>query len=153
MNGPQHGPTCETLYVHCTYHCMGTPIRVDIGNHCEGHVTAKGLVKCSPWRSCYFHKELQILLILYVDDFKLSGPADKLAEGWKLLQEPSDNCPKGIEIDPPTGVGRYILDANIGSQLKRLRCMGNCLRYSTRLLPRFRNKPPSQTRVVRRTRG
>eukprot|EP00959_Pyramimonas_sp_CCMP1952_P078716 1645537-Pyramimonas_sp.AAC.1 len=50
--------------------------------HCEGHVAAKGFVKCSPWRSCYFHKELQMSLIIYVDDFKLSGPADKLAQGW-----------------------------------------------------------------------
>eukprot|EP00959_Pyramimonas_sp_CCMP1952_P121638 2543424-Pyramimonas_sp.AAC.1 len=54
--------------------------------HCEGHVTAKGFVTCSPWRSCYFHKELQIPLIMYVDDCKLSGPADKVAQGWKLLQ-------------------------------------------------------------------
>eukprot|EP00959_Pyramimonas_sp_CCMP1952_P310912 6506669-Pyramimonas_sp.AAC.1 len=45
---------------------------------------------------------------MYVDDFKLSGPADKLAQGWKLLPEPSDNCPKGIAIDPPTAVGRYL---------------------------------------------
>eukprot|EP00959_Pyramimonas_sp_CCMP1952_P320250 6701913-Pyramimonas_sp.AAC.1 len=76
--------------------------------HCEGHVTAEGCVKCSPWRSCYFHKELKIFLIIYVVDFKLLGPADKLATGWKLLQEPSENCPKGIERDPPTAVGRYL---------------------------------------------
>eukprot|EP00959_Pyramimonas_sp_CCMP1952_P233862 4886999-Pyramimonas_sp.AAC.1 len=49
-----------------------------------------------------------MFLIIYVDDFKLSGPADKLAQGWKLLQEPSKNCPKGMEIDPPTAVGRYL---------------------------------------------
>eukprot|EP00959_Pyramimonas_sp_CCMP1952_P307282 6431763-Pyramimonas_sp.AAC.1 len=61
---------------------------------CEGHVTAKGFVKCSPWLSCDFHKELKLFLIIYVDGFKLSGPADKLAEGWKLLQAPSDNSPK-----------------------------------------------------------
>eukprot|EP00959_Pyramimonas_sp_CCMP1952_P456495 9473251-Pyramimonas_sp.AAC.1 len=76
--------------------------------HCEGHVTAKGFVKCSPWRSCYFHEELQIPLIIYVDDFKLSGPAENLAQGWKLLQEPSENCHEGIEIDPPAAVGRYL---------------------------------------------
>eukprot|EP00959_Pyramimonas_sp_CCMP1952_P381634 7996657-Pyramimonas_sp.AAC.1 len=38
----------------------------------------------------------------------LAGPADKLAQGWKLLQSPSLNCPKGMEIDPPTAVGRYL---------------------------------------------
>eukprot|EP00959_Pyramimonas_sp_CCMP1952_P414406 8682930-Pyramimonas_sp.AAC.1 len=30
--------------------------------------------------------EMKLFLIIYVDDFKLSGPADKLAEGWQLLQ-------------------------------------------------------------------
>eukprot|EP00959_Pyramimonas_sp_CCMP1952_P199474 4172103-Pyramimonas_sp.AAC.1 len=35
--------------------------------HCEGHVTAK----------------------VYVDDFMLAAPADKLAQGWMLLQSPS----------------------------------------------------------------
>eukprot|EP00959_Pyramimonas_sp_CCMP1952_P221354 4627355-Pyramimonas_sp.AAC.1 len=59
-------------------------------------------MKCSPWRSCYFHKELKLFLVIYADDLKLSGPADKLAEGWELLQTPSDNCPKGMDIDPPT---------------------------------------------------
>eukprot|EP00959_Pyramimonas_sp_CCMP1952_P157233 3288013-Pyramimonas_sp.AAC.1 len=63
------------------------------GQLCEGHVTAKGFVKCSPWRSCYFHKYLKLFQVVYVDDFKLSGPADKLAEGWKLLRAPSDNFP------------------------------------------------------------
>eukprot|EP00959_Pyramimonas_sp_CCMP1952_P015201 321731-Pyramimonas_sp.AAC.1 len=67
----------------------------------------KAFMKCAPWRSCYFHKELQIFLIRYVDEFKLSGPADKLAEGWKLLQEASGDCPRGIEVYPPTAVGRY----------------------------------------------
>eukprot|EP00959_Pyramimonas_sp_CCMP1952_P359158 7520052-Pyramimonas_sp.AAC.1 len=26
----------------------------------------------------------------------------------ELLQEPSENCPKAIEIYPPTAVGRYL---------------------------------------------
>eukprot|EP00959_Pyramimonas_sp_CCMP1952_P318483 6664059-Pyramimonas_sp.AAC.1 len=47
-------------------------------------------------------------LNVYADDFKLAGPADKLAEGWRLLQTPSPNCPKGMKMDPPTGVGRYL---------------------------------------------
>ena len=47
-------------------------------------------------------------MIIYVDDFKLAGPTKHLDKGWQLIQEPSANCPKGIEIDPPTAVGRYL---------------------------------------------
>ncbi len=28
------------------------------------------------WPSVYFHKELKLLLIIYVDDFKLAGPEE-----------------------------------------------------------------------------
>ena len=76
--------------------------------HCEGHVTSKGFQKIQCWRSCYFHPTLRLLLIIYVDDFKLSGPTGNLKEGWRLIQEPSPEVPKGIEIDPPTKVGRYL---------------------------------------------
>ena len=43
-----------------------------------------------------------------MDDFKLSGPTGNLPEGWRLIQEPSPKVPKGIELDPPTKVGRYL---------------------------------------------
>eukprot|EP00959_Pyramimonas_sp_CCMP1952_P467745 9492118-Pyramimonas_sp.AAC.1 len=29
-------------------------------------------------------------------------------QGWRLLQEASEGCPKGVEIEPPTNVGRYL---------------------------------------------
>merc|ERR1712113_553226 len=50
--------------------------------HCEGHVMSKGFIKCDPWRSCYFHLDLKLLLIMYAVGFKLSGPAEHLSEGW-----------------------------------------------------------------------
>ena len=30
----------------------------------------------------YFHKELKLLLVMYVDDLKLAGPAQNLTKGW-----------------------------------------------------------------------
>ena len=69
---------------------------------------SKGFIKCDPLRSCYFHPGLKLFLIFFVDGFKLSGPADQLEEGWRRLKEPSPGCPKGIETDPPTDVGRYL---------------------------------------------
>eukprot|EP00959_Pyramimonas_sp_CCMP1952_P186588 3901516-Pyramimonas_sp.AAC.1 len=91
--------------------------------HCEGHVTAKWFFTCSPWRSCYFHTELKFVLIIYADDFKLTGPADKRAQVWKSLQSPSPNCPEGIEIDPPTAVGRYLgCEHRLSTQLVEWQC-------------------------------
>ena len=48
--------------------------------HCEKHLLEQGFEKIRPWRSCYFHPKLKQFLIVYVDDFKMSGPADTQAE-------------------------------------------------------------------------
>ena len=45
---------------------------------------------------------------MYVDDFKLSGPAENIAAAWNLIRSPSEIAPKGIDMDPPTPVGRYL---------------------------------------------
>ena len=37
------------------------------------------------WPSVFFHKRLQLFLMVYVDDFKLAGPSDNLAEGCGSL--------------------------------------------------------------------
>ena len=42
------------------------------------------------------------MLMVYVDDFKLSGPRRSVERGWKLLRD-------GIEMDPP-----YPLDRCLG---------------------------------------
>ena len=47
-------------------------------------------------------------MIVYVDDFKLAGPADKLQVGWDLIRGPSKVAPNGIDMDPPTTVGRFL---------------------------------------------
>lgn len=43
----------------------------------------------------YFQKELQLLLVIYVDDLKLSGPEKNLAKGWELLRSK-------LKIEPET---------------------------------------------------
>eukprot|EP00959_Pyramimonas_sp_CCMP1952_P225242 4710340-Pyramimonas_sp.AAC.1 len=43
-------------------------------------------------------------------DFKLSGPKANFEKGWRLLQEASEGCPKGIEVDPPIIVGRGVVN-------------------------------------------
>jgi hypothetical protein len=53
------------------------------------------------WPSTYFHPELKLFLVIYVDDFKLSGPKHNLEKGWKLLMT-------DIQIDPPQPVGLFL---------------------------------------------
>ena len=38
------------------------------------------------WPSVFFHKRLQLFLMVYVDDFKLAGPSLHIAEGWELIK-------------------------------------------------------------------
>ena len=37
------------------------------------------------WPSTYWHEGLRLLLVIYVDDFKLAGAEVALPNGWKLL--------------------------------------------------------------------
>ena len=52
------------------------------------------------WQSVFFHDELKLWLVVYVDDLKLAGPSANLAKGW-------NNIESAIEIDTPESLGRY----------------------------------------------
>ena len=51
--------------------------------HAETHLESVGFTPIPDWRSCFVHPVLRLYLIVYVDDFKLAGPANKIAEGWR----------------------------------------------------------------------
>ena len=51
--------------------------------------------------SMYFHKELKLLLVIYVDDLKLAGPKENLAKGWEMLRSK-------LKIEPETDLGLYL---------------------------------------------
>ena len=53
------------------------------------------------WPSVYYHKELKLLLIIYVDDFKLAGPEENLEKGWALLRTT-------LTIGPEGPLGMYL---------------------------------------------
>ena len=53
------------------------------------------------WPSCYFHKDLGLFLVVYVDDFKLSGPQKHLKQGWRLLR-------RYLNIEPEQPLGLYL---------------------------------------------
>ena len=75
--------------------------------HCEAHVMAQGFKPIPEWQSCYFHEGLKLYLVVCVDDFKLSGPKEHLAEGWRLIRTDTAET-KGIEMGDPTPLGRYL---------------------------------------------
>ena len=56
--------------------------------HCDAHTQKVGFAPIGPtWPSCYFHQKLKLFLVIYVDDFKLSGLEHKLSLGWKLVSK------------------------------------------------------------------
>ena len=40
--------------------------------HCESHLSSDGVQRIPDWHSTFWHPDLKLLLIVYVDDFKLS---------------------------------------------------------------------------------
>ena len=70
--------------------------------HCHKGVTAVGFEPVgAEWPSVYVHKELNLLLVVYVDDFNMAGPKGNLKKGWELLRTK-------LEIEPETGLGLYL---------------------------------------------
>ena len=47
------------------------------------------------------HPKLNLMLVVYVDDFKLSGPKANLAQGWSLMASK-------IKLEPPSSIKRYL---------------------------------------------
>ena len=50
-------------------------------------LTKRGFQEIEDWKSCYWHPDLKVMLVLYVDDFKLSGPAESMETAWKMIRE------------------------------------------------------------------
>jgi hypothetical protein len=57
---------------------------------------------------------MRLLLIIYVDDFKLAGPEENISKGWDLLRT-------RIDIGPSSRTGMY-LGCNI---IKQQMTLGN----------------------------
>jgi len=73
--------------------------------HCDSELLAQGFVPIEHWPSCYFHERLKLMLAVYVDDFKLSGPKENLAQGWKLIGHGRTG---GITLEAPSESGLYL---------------------------------------------
>ena len=70
--------------------------------HCDESVRAVGFEPIGEeWPSVYIHEKLQLVLVVYVDDFKMAGPQKKLAQGWSMLRT-------HLKIEPETGLDMYL---------------------------------------------
>ena len=70
--------------------------------HCEKSLMSVGFERAAPeWKSVFRHPALDLLLVIYVDDFKLAGPKKNLAQGWKLIGSK-------IKMEPPQQIGRFL---------------------------------------------
>ena len=70
--------------------------------HCDESVRAVGFEPIGEeWPSVYIHEKLQLVLVVYVDDFKMAGPQKNLAQGWSMLRT-------RLKIEPETGLDMYL---------------------------------------------
>ena len=67
--------------------------------HCDKAVKEVGFVAVGPeWPSTYYHKEMELLLVVYVDDLKMAGPESKMKLGWQKLRSK-------LDLEPETELG------------------------------------------------
>ena len=60
-------------------------------DYCNEKVKVAGFESLgAEWPSTFWHPWLRLMLAAYVDDFKMAGPRENAAEGWKLLREHTD---------------------------------------------------------------
>eukprot|EP00435_Cladocopium_sp_Y103_P044847 s1620_g12.t1 len=71
--------------------------------HCERMSVEVGFIMPDPegWPSVFYHPQFNLLLVVYVDDFKMAGPKEPMSKGWQLIGS-------RIDMDVPTDVGRYL---------------------------------------------
>ena len=53
--------------------------------YAETRICSLGFRKIEGWPSTFLHPKTKALLIVYVDDFKLAAPKDKIKDLWKQL--------------------------------------------------------------------
>ena len=54
--------------------------------HCHAALLAVGFAPILGWECCFVHNTLQLVLSVYVDDFKMAGKSGNLSRGWDLIR-------------------------------------------------------------------
>ena len=105
IDDDMHDPVCPlilSLYGH-----------PDAGGHWERHcgsvLIGAGWRPIANWRSCYWHAACETLLVVYVDDFKMSGPARHKAKLWADITGDPDHPERGgIYMGTPEQQKRFL---------------------------------------------
>ena len=79
---------------------MGIQTPGDIGNPIAQRSWFLGVTRVLDWSSMYWHK-LKLLLMVYVEDFKMTGPIENMNKGWELIRI-------SIKTDEPSPPGKCL---------------------------------------------
>ena len=80
---------------------MGTLIPGSLATSLREGIVCNGFHPLYPecWLSMFWHPRLKLLLGVYVDDFKMSGPANNIEDGWKLIASQIDmDTPEDVDV-------------------------------------------------------
>ena len=97
---------------------MGIQTPGDIGNPIAQRSWFLGVTRVLDWSSMYWHK-LKLLLMVYVDDFKMTGPIENMNKGWELIRI-------SIKTDEPSPPGKCL---GCNHVIKEVSVDGNKLRH------------------------
>ena len=71
-------------------------------SHCKEKLVAGGFTPVPDWNSMYWHSKLKLPFMVYVDDFKMSGPIENMSiKGWGLIRT-------SIKTDEPSPPGKCL---------------------------------------------
>ena len=90
-------PVCRLIKALCGHPESGASRE----KHCYRKLKEVGFEAIKEWSGTFYHPRLKLCLVVYVDDFKMSGPVKNLAEGWRLIR-------KHIKTDEPAPVGKHL---------------------------------------------
>ena len=92
-------PVCRLNVALYGHHDSGT----DWERDCDDSLKKSGFVNVGDgaWPSCYFHKELDLVLSVYVVEVKPTGPTTNMSKGWQLIVA-------SLELDPPQPLNLYL---------------------------------------------
>ena len=55
--------------------------------HCHASLLMCGFLPIQDWPSVYWHDESRVLLLVYVDDFKMAGSPAAVATAWTRIRQ------------------------------------------------------------------
>ncbi len=76
-----HNPVCKLRLA-----LSGHPLSGAFGEkRCDEKLRKVGFERVPEWESCYLHRQLRLVLLVYVDDFRMARPRGNIKAGWDLI--------------------------------------------------------------------